>query len=151
MIPRKILLMIFSLVLLASFIMPWFVKMPCNTLNFENLLPGNGIAGYEVNRYKQALGGIPAIEEIKKLTGKSIASPAYYAAFLIPAFAVACLVTALIGAGARIMGIITGSMPMVGLAALIIQFGDSVPNHMTYGAFLALAAGLCLIVTSVTS
>ena len=150
MIPRKLLLILFSVALLLSFVMPWFAPRASNTFDFDYLKPGNGIAGYEVNKYQHALKGMPIIQEVRKFTGKSVASPIYYAAFLIPAFAVALIVTSVIGTGARIMGLITGSLPLVGFAALIIQFGESLPNHMTYGSFLTLAAGLSLLVVSLT-
>jgi len=150
MIPRKLLLIIFSLGLLLFFIMPWFAPVALDTFDFDYLKPGNGIAGYEVNKYHNALRGMPGLDQIKKFTGKNVASPVYYLAFLIPAFAVACIVTSLIGTGARIMGIITGALPMAGFAAMLMQFGPSLLNHMTYGAFLTLAAGLSMVVASLT-
>jgi len=150
MIPRKILLLIFSVGLLIFFIMPWFVIMPLNAFDFDNLKPGNAIAGYEVNRYEKALRSLPGLEQMKRFTASSSASPLYYAVFLIPAFAVTCIVTSLTSKSSAMIGLITGAVPLVGFSLLLIQFGARLPNHMTYGAFLTLAAGFSLIVASIT-
>ena len=150
MIPRKILQIIFSIGLLIFFVMPWLVIMPLNAFDFDNLKPGNGIAGYEVNRYEKALRSLPGLEQMKRFTASNSASPLYYAVFLIPALAVTCIVTSLTRESSAIMGLISGATPLFGFSMLLIQFGARLPNHMTYGAFLTLATGLSLIVASVT-
>ena len=150
MIPRKIMLILFSIALMLTFVMPWFVPLDYDVFDFDYLMPGNGIAGYEVNKYSKAISGIKDIKIVKEITGKSVADPIFYLAFLIPAFAVASIVTSLTGTGARLMGIITGSLPLVGFGALLVNYGAALPNHMTYGAFLCLAAGLSLIVASLS-
>jgi len=96
------------------------------------------------------LRGVPGLEQIRKLTGGRMSSPAYYLAFLIPAFAVACIVTALTSKKTWMVGILTGALPLAGFALLLLQFGARLPNHMTYGSFLTLAAGVSIIVTSIT-
>lgn len=150
MIPRKILQMIFSAGLILSFILPWFVSMDLDVFDFKYLMPGNGIAGYEVNRYKEALDDIPVIGKLKEFTGAEAPSPVYYLAFLVPAFGVVCIVMTLVGMLSKSIGLITGAIPMLGFAAMLIRFEADLMNHMTYGAFLTLAFALSLTVTSLT-
>lgn len=150
MIPKKIMLILLSVGLMVSFVMPWFVSVDFDVFDIKYLKPGNGISGYEVMKYENAIDDIPNVKEVKKLTGKRTPPAGYYLAFLIPALAVACIVTSVIGPGAWIMGIITGLAPVAAFMAMFVKFGADVPNHMTYGAFLTLACGISMVVASLT-